>query len=575
MRLLLLLSSIIGVKTSSLCRVTSAINDNLDQSTDIYFTYPIDIYSPLLTSLESSSRFYICSNPENAQLTSTHNCTTDPACPIHKRNIEDARIRDDGRPCIRTRKDSINVIVFGGSATLGKNARGCCCSADIDPNCSTEASQECRASRVYDTPSNKCGWVGYLSRYLSTLHTEYIVHNLAISGHKSKKMADRALEQLTKSGIVLRDSDIILLDHSVNDAQDGYNEQEPEDEFASGLESLIRTLLTYANGARPHMILLEMHPFPDKFHITSYNSSTYTGFDYSTHYRTIGAYYNISIWSYKDVIWSEYMQKMTNNDEGFRLMQYLKFENTYIAQRTFLKVHPPWHVHLFYADLIAQLFYKKFESNCLFTSIEQQQQYRELPKPLTRMKTSTCSSLHDHLVHVDFTEPQITSPDAYEISPLGSWHHTEDRPNKFGLVSTYSDKDREGHNIKVPIDKSTLDKFSPDQELVLLLTFLRTYKNAGALAVDLCGKWVYIVDALWDSFLTKFISVPYTFPYKITVRDIHTHCRNEPEPFLVFNHFYHKSRDSEMTEARMSSQKFRIDKIVLCTCEEQETEWAE
>lgn len=73
---------------------------------------------------------------------------------------------------------------------------------------------------------------------------------------------------------------------------------------------------------------------------------------YTTSYELIASHYNIPVWSYRDVVLSDFSQTKQAN-----LTQYLTFQST----AKYYGGHPPWHVHLFMADLFGALTVDAFD----------------------------------------------------------------------------------------------------------------------------------------------------------------------------------------------------------------------
>lgn len=159
--------------------------------------------------------------------------------------------------------------------------------------------------------------------------------------------------QLRRHGIEkLTDSDIILIDHSVNDGM-AYSSQIRNDELSRGLESFIRRILHHTDrnlsyidslshshnrGSWPTIILLEMWPYPNEDMALKNRpspSNPSNKYDYIHIYRRIAQEYNIPIWSYRDLVWNE------TADSSERMRPYIEYLR-FLHNVDFGYQHPPW-----------------------------------------------------------------------------------------------------------------------------------------------------------------------------------------------------------------------------------------
>ena len=128
----------------------------------------------------------------------------------------------------------VNIIVFGGSVTEGKWTHGCCCGSwqcpEFSEHCSkmheeinnttglTDSNDIERHSHEY---IRYCAWPRYIFDHITTKFPNATIHtfNLGIDAFSSERMYGRLDEKLATVGIQrFSSSDLIILDHSMNDA---------------------------------------------------------------------------------------------------------------------------------------------------------------------------------------------------------------------------------------------------------------------------------------------------------------------------------------------------------------------
>jgi hypothetical protein len=170
-------------------------------------------------------------------------------------------------------------------------------------------------------------------------------------------------------------------------------------------------------------------------------------------------------------------------------------------------------------------------SNCELSSKAQMQYH--IPPPLTFTADSDyeCDHSLPSLVEASFDEATVQSDNQQIVQdPPGSWFHTDENRNKYGLVTTQmpstlkfllKKKDEQGdpnrdrylrngtEHIRRQTEKSILSRrktsASPRKKsggVLLEIQFLRTYQDAGCVQVFACsGKRsaVVVLDALWSN----------------------------------------------------------------------------
>ena len=104
---------------------------------------------------------------------------------------------------------------------------------------------------------------------------------------------------------------------------------------------------------------------------------------YTLAYERIARHYNVTLWSYRDMV-----REMHHNHTQSNLVQYLDYHNNYGPSSG----HPPWHVHLFYADFVTAMLQNQMEhcdESPAATAYPVIKSPQELPIPLVATSSST------------------------------------------------------------------------------------------------------------------------------------------------------------------------------------------
>ena len=212
---ILFVFSIALTSNSTHCPVSNALNKE-----DGYLSYPFGIFSNLTSSREEA--VVKCSHQLQRRIEQRH-CPirhSSNLCPIHEQNIRDAQSSTTWkvRPTLcslsqslMTSNHTVNVFVLGGSFTLGRGTRGCCCDHRLDRKCVPNA---CSRMREPVDASLSCRWSNFLHLFLaSTFKAKVNVINLSSTAQSSDKALFENSDRLKN----LTSSDIVFLDYSVND----------------------------------------------------------------------------------------------------------------------------------------------------------------------------------------------------------------------------------------------------------------------------------------------------------------------------------------------------------------------
>lgn len=309
-----------------LCPVSSTMNLN---NSNNYF-YPLDVYAGVQVR-ESASETFTCYGSVLRVHRYPHNCSNVRFCPVHLVNVADAvsrPIRDVAFPCYLKTKlsnysEHVRVFAFGGSLTAGSGAMWC--------------NSWDRSHRL--AVNKRCAWLYHFGEWLKSYAAANVTYyNFGRSGFHSYLSSRRMLDMLQESGIHrFTSNDIIFLDHGVND-----DTKSPLSVLESRIEGVIRSVYTLSlNGSWPYVVLLDNNA------AKSFGPSVEL---YVRAYEKISAYYGVPFWSFKDTANSAYVTTMQS-----QYSKALNYEHNFHRD-----IHPPWHVHLFQADLYAAILMNQF-----------------------------------------------------------------------------------------------------------------------------------------------------------------------------------------------------------------------
>lgn len=603
---LVLLVIINSIEDSNICYASKALI-----SDPSYYSYPKDIYFP---NVETISKQTECFSVEKSDSKSKHSCLIEDntlLCPVVRSHTDIAlenqaewikqSVLCNFKSAIENKNDNTekNVIVLGGSVTAGVSTQGCC------------TRDECIKDEFYCV-NNYCNWIPYIGRWIETLGSNIHTYNLAHAGYNSDTFKDKIVEKLDtiRKNYQFTKSDIVFLDISVNDANTFEGTTTKMITLERGIEALIRRIhwLSKPNSI-PTIILLEMWPGST---ISSSGSNVYPiNTPYTKAYEKVARHYNLSLWSYRDVVID-----MHNNNRNPLLGDYLRYKNNFKDSAG----HPPWHVHLYYADLISSIIKSQLEQ-CTTTSTGGVvtgnvypviQSVAQLPKPLIEHVFHHCDPAHAPLISI--TAPHVlslrntyntstststattsnsastaemplgTSPadlylepnsPVYSSSQLNAWVLAEDKVGRPGFLhefTTMSDKNPSVLTFQLNITHAEL--LSRSENPLLQILYLRTYQNAGIVNVLLCGNPVkdgryepVELDALWGDYETFHFSLPEVFSIDL---DIGRYCNSNENKdtgkyvTIQIIHNTHMSHYSAQQKLARGNEKFKLVEIKVC-----------
>ena len=237
----------------------------------------------------------------------------------------------------KTSSHKVKIIITGGSMTVGRYTNSqCCCFQSSDLQCPKRP-----AGAVHSCSDRQCSWVFYFKNWLlkSFSSVEFSVIDISRSGEDSNAMMENIINNLREKNIQLTKSDIVIMDHSVNDVVNKINIADLSGRQVTRSESvelLIKKLLLYANDERPSLVLIE-----------PYAQETDKDFKYTRTYRELAKHYNISLWSVR----SSYMTFFNNSID-----MAARYPINPLESQEHIVTHPSWVVHLFMGDIISNCF---------------------------------------------------------------------------------------------------------------------------------------------------------------------------------------------------------------------------
>eukprot|EP01041_Mallomonas_annulata_P012475 gene12475-26242_t len=449
-----------------------------------------------------------------------------------------------------TPKTVIRLIILGGSFTVGSNTKeGCCCKMDV--KCANKPCEH--YSKGNDDPY--CAWSGFLYRWLQTEypHVDFIYHNFASSGLTSFLMADRVLSILAGQSWNVTANDIVFVDHTVNDAEYRDGTRSHALMIKQGIETIIRRIVHHFGKNRPQIVLLDLYPhdLSTKTGTLKYDPNSVTNV-----YKNVAKHYNLPLWSYRDVVWSNYAS--TNQAA---LVRRLKGYST----------HPPWHVHLFIADILAGCVKKTLETCRSSSSADKGKTLlstSNLPAPLydvgsleknmcdmnKPMLLEVTSSSKFHPENVDEYEKNISSSSSVGWREYVDYH---------GVAGFMINKHSHPQNRSMTFIIKDIGTNLITMRFMIKVEYLKTYKNAGKVQVHLCGTEVMNgrpPDALHTDHLHYKVSVPDIMPYELTYLD-KQRCDSLPVDKRTLEVRYVLSTDR--LDVR-KDQKFKLISLRVC-----------
>jgi hypothetical protein len=569
------------------CPVSNLINTPIDG----YLPYPMDIFDPEQYDRINTSRankymskmsandgtgakksmddwldeaedkedmsyeLFKCTSSEIKYFSIFHPCSKLTRCPVNKDMLKAAKKKSiDWKPkhslCHFKRTlhftDIVpgRVFVLGGSVTAGTMTGGCCCNGDYDKKCksvptdlanNTAKSEQCIYKDGYHVSyQNACRWPTFFLRWIKSLGVSDVTTIQYANGGTSSSVRSMYLpSQMHDSGITsFRKDDIVLIDHSVNDAlQQVYHGQVIYD----GLQNLVRKVFSMSDeGSWPSVIILANLPFANTYDNISYEY-------YADAYRKVAKYWQLPLWSYRDAVWDV---QATNHSQLTKALPYLRWDHN---DPWCNSSHPPWFVSMFYADMISSLLLQElhdcnvdgglsnttrdisemridyYDNKARDEVHELHHQFHDCDEKIPPLLHHSAEAEHNGK-HGNHSHSKIT------VNPIDTWPVVVQRSNKIAWVD--EDTAISIANLAITTANYTssiafsfeIDRFEKsiarNESLLVRILSLKTYYDAGITAlgqfasltslfdfipvgvvdVFLCGKYIGAVDALWDEY---------------------------------------------------------------------------
>lgn len=360
---LLVLALVQCVQTIELCPVSSSPQYSKHGN----FHYPLELFFPTLTNEPNVSCVH------NMDLIRNNSCPLKSiGCPLIEENFRDAvsvsTWKKSTSLCtlktiLSDKNTNSRFIFLGGSVTAGVEGVGCC------------KKQDC-----FHEPCRRCSWVHQLEHWLHTsTRANVSVHNLGNPGTTSiftgrllsTIMMDNEMSNFTSS-------DVIIIDHSFNDNTLSLPIENIK--LERGLEELIRGLLFMSKSLNdlPHIIL-----FVADTRVLGKPEDRYT-----ERYQYLAKHYGIHYYSFADAV-------LTNVSRTKQAAYH-----DYLTEVSRGDDHPPWYLHLAYADLFSGILLREM-AECKSSSVAATVAPYVLPSPVTPMDgTKACKPSSTPLVKI-------------------------------------------------------------------------------------------------------------------------------------------------------------------------------
>lgn len=325
--------------------------------------------------------------------------------------------------------------------------------------------------RVPHYKRGSCTWGAFLTRWFKDqfpdIHFE--IHMMAASGFSSDYIAE---ELLLFFKYPFSSTDIIFLDHSVNDAVTG--------NFIIGFESLIRRIYHLSIGpVRPVVIVLEQF----------YKNKN----GYPEVYRVVAERYQLILWSFVNVGTEASTHSATTHPALARIPNY--------------SLHPPWYIHKLLSELYATAILRYITTNeedRISETLPNNETLLEnysLPIPLLNVSVfdnSTCSNSY---------YPLLARPDpskSHQYRSTHEWTISVNEQKSVGWSVTSSDAKNHQPKLSFPVSFEPIAQYQNLSEIFVKISYTRMPPDGGFADVILCGEKIVTnehLSSLWPRFL--------------------------------------------------------------------------
>lgn len=236
--------------------------------------------------------------------------------------------------------------------------------------------------------------------------------------------------------------------------------------------------------------------------------------------------------------------------------------------------HPPWHVHLLYADVIAACFLQvtagcnRTES----TALPKPMVLRELPPPFYNISSdAVCDRWKPYLLDAKpsraLKPPNVTKFEEDLVGAGKGWRQYVDSHGVPGyMINSLSSPENRVLSFKL----KDIGESISERDRLLKVTFLHTYKNAGIVYVHGCGKPLSMhgnpLDALIPSFRKDKLSIPNIVSFVLRKDVEGSRCDRLPAESrtVAFEYRVHTPPSAELNRNRLL-QKFKLLAVQLCS----------
>jgi hypothetical protein len=530
--------SLLTTKNQATCMATDAYKKQNDKlSHNLRNIYPLDLFGE-----DSSDDCHPCFFQPTKLHQEAHSCSSSRfVCPVKEEYIPITMAgfeNASSQVCHSLRaleeQERVNVIIVGGSVTLGHIADGCMEGTCIELN----SNGFCLNVTGYE-----CAWHRSVVKYLSHRYknADLNVINLSKGATTSCTLPHLLAQKLETDNITLTSRDLVLYDYSVNDGV-SFSNPTGLHKLRHCVEASLERLAQYSqNGIPPAVILLDYFPYKGLDLKAEYPEPISS----ANVYREVASQFRLPVISYRDLFW----HKLFREDlKPFPKLEYILLNKW--VQTTNDDVHPPWMVHDVFADVIAG-------------ALELTRQLCMNEKSLIESNTQQFVSAPVRAEVVLLNEEATTTnapyltPEEVQRLPYG-WSLYQDRPGKPGWIV---EKELSGKVFDAALTFSVPDKpisVSTTSSATLQVSFMQTYKNAGAFAVVVCNNYLTTPWPDHRTTLDTLIEDHYTsLDVAVYEVDLNTVCKNESVVVKIYHILLQDRLESR------ANQKVKITSVRL------------
>ena len=359
--------------------------------------------------------------------------------------------------------------------------------------------------------------------------------------------------------------DIVFVDHSVNDFRHG------RATIQHSFELLIQRILkfgeptastgnTTALYARPTIVVIDQY--------AKVKQSTADGIpESSAVYRAVSRHYGLMYLSLREVFWSYHQftnitlptpPPVTSAAQGNLGKTVSVRQYAHNPEESLLHVdaHPPWFVHLYIADLIADSLMQTMKrintqvadagwGSSFLVDLPNQPKVSVSPVPPSLLSADQLSGTvcdRDLPFPVDAHSNSTFQPSKVEDFELDmstakrvGWREYVDYHDVPGwMINALSDPTQ--RVLTFPFQHSTAVSTTDLKRFLLRIRYLKSYTGMGAVKVSICGAPMYCapatgldctIDGLYHDYETNRVSLPEVFLYELQEEDA-TRCAQLP-----------------------------------------------